>query len=67
MRHALDDLRLEHLTVLYPGERRYDLEQRVTVVPLSELATAGAAAVIPSPRTLRRRRRTVGDAAKRAP
>ena len=67
MRHALDDLRLEHLTVLYPGERRYHLEQRVTVVPLSELATAGAGAVIPSPRTPRRHRRTVGDAAKRAP
>lgn len=66
MRHALDDLRLEHLTVLYPGERRYDLEQRVTVVPLSELATAGAAAVIPGPRTPRRRRTVVG-AVKRAP
>ncbi len=49
MRHALDDLRLEHLSVLYPGERRYDLERRVTVVPLSELATAGAAAVVAGP------------------
>lgn len=47
MRHALNDLRLEHLAVLYPGDRRYSLERRVTVVPLSELATAGAAAVIP--------------------
>jgi len=56
MRHALDDLRLEHLTVLYPGGQRYDLERRVTVVPLSELATAGAAAVITGPSSPRRGR-----------
>ncbi len=56
MRHALDDLRLEHLTVLYPGGQRYDLERRVTVVPLSELATPGAAAVITGPSSPRRGR-----------
>jgi predicted AAA+ superfamily ATPase len=46
MGHALEDLRLEHLTVLYPGDRRYELGARVSVVPVSELASAGAAAVM---------------------
>ena len=38
MRIALSDLRLERLTVLYPGEVSYPLERRVEVVPLAELA-----------------------------
>ncbi|MEW5708625.1 MAG: ATP-binding protein [Pseudomonadota bacterium] len=46
MRIALEDLRLRHLTVLYPGERRYELDAHVTVVPLAELATRGAASVL---------------------
>ena len=50
MRVALDDLKLAHLTVLYPGARRYALADRVTVVPAVELATGGPAAVIGSPR-----------------
>ena len=40
MRIALDDLRLEHLIVLYPGERRYSLSSRVTVVPLAEFTAS---------------------------
>jgi len=40
MRIALSDLRLRHLTVLYPGDLRYDLDPRVTVLPLAELTTA---------------------------
>lgn len=39
MRIALADLRLQHLTVLYPGDQRYTLHPRVTVVPLAALAT----------------------------
>src|ERR1700675_170961 len=39
MRIALSDLRLQRLTVLYPGDQRYELDPRVTVVPLSELVT----------------------------
>ena len=39
MRIALSDLRLQQLTVLYPGDQRYALDPRVTVVPLAELAT----------------------------
>ena len=46
MRIALEDLGLRRLTVLYPGDRRYQLERRVDVVPLAELATRGANAVI---------------------
>ena len=35
MRSALVDLRLDRLWVIYPGERRYALHERVTVVPLA--------------------------------
>lgn len=38
MRIALSDLRLERLTVLYPGDTRYSLDKRVDVVPLAQLA-----------------------------
>lgn len=38
MRIALADLRLHHLTVLYPGDLRYELDHRVTVMPLAGLA-----------------------------
>lgn len=40
MRIALEDLNLEHLTVLYPGDQTYALGDRVTVLPLTALATA---------------------------
>jgi hypothetical protein len=45
MRIALEDLRLDHLTVLYPGEARYALGEHVTVVPLAELAAGDPNAV----------------------
>ena len=38
MRIALSDLRLQRLTVLYPGKLPYELDRRVRVVPLAELA-----------------------------
>jgi predicted AAA+ superfamily ATPase len=38
MRIAPGDLGLERLTVLYPGDRCYDLDKRVAVVPLADLA-----------------------------
>jgi hypothetical protein len=41
--------------VLYPGEVRYDLEPRVGVVPLAELAQGGAA-LVTEPSAARRRR-----------
>ncbi len=49
MRTALSDLRLDYLTVLYPGTRRYSLDERVTVVPLSELAEGSPEVVVPHP------------------
>ncbi len=38
MRIALSDLGLQRLTVLYPGDVRYQLDRRVTVTPLADLA-----------------------------
>jgi hypothetical protein len=48
MRTALDDLRLDRLTVLYPGDLRYELSERVTVLPLAELAAGRLEAVTPA-------------------
>jgi predicted AAA+ superfamily ATPase len=39
MRIAITDLHLEHLTVLYPGDLPYDLDRRVTVIPVAQLAS----------------------------
>ncbi|MBI2494756.1 MAG: ATP-binding protein [Candidatus Rokubacteria bacterium] len=58
MRIALADLRLEHLTVLYPGDLRYDLDRRVTVVPLAQLASGKADMVATGPTKRKRRRVT---------
>ena len=54
MRIALEDLGLDHLTVLYPGSRAYALADRVRVVPLEALATGDPGTILPSlPRTRR--------------
>jgi hypothetical protein len=37
MRVALEDLRLEHLWVVYPGDREYPLDQSITVLPVASL------------------------------
>ncbi|MCF6286127.1 MAG: ATP-binding protein [Candidatus Hydrogenedentes bacterium] len=37
MRSACEDLELEHLWVLYPGDRRYALAPNITVLPLAAL------------------------------
>ncbi|HYD49283.1 MAG TPA: ATP-binding protein [Terriglobales bacterium] len=37
MRVALNDLRLDRLLVVYPGERRYPLAERVECVPLADI------------------------------
>lgn len=39
MRIAMTDLRLERLIVVYPGERRYALTEKVDVLPLSVVMT----------------------------
>lgn len=41
IRIALRDLALEHLTVLYPGDRPYRLADNVSVLPATALARAG--------------------------
>ncbi len=38
MHIALNDLELEHLTVIYPGKQTYKLSKKVTVMPLAVLA-----------------------------
>lgn len=43
MHIALDDLALDHLTVVYPGAQSYPLAERVTVTPLATLAQDGEA------------------------
>ncbi len=46
MMAALADLKLDHLTVIYPGDRHYALAERVSVVPARELCGANAAELI---------------------
>jgi predicted AAA+ superfamily ATPase len=43
MRHALGDLKLDEIVVVYPGETRYSLGPRVEVVPLHALVGAATA------------------------
>jgi len=40
MRIALNDLNLDRLVVVYPGERRYALADRAEVIPLTEMVAA---------------------------
>jgi len=43
MRTALADLRLDRLYVVYPGTRRYELDDRIACVPLEEVHGLAAA------------------------
>ncbi len=49
MRHALQDLQLDRLVVLYPGQRAYPLTEWVRVLPLATLARPDAAAALLEP------------------
>ncbi len=40
MRIAMEDLKLDELRVVYPGERRYNLSKKIAVVPLAEMVRA---------------------------
>jgi hypothetical protein len=51
--NALSDLGLRRLCVLYPADRRYSLDRRITVVPLADLAASPDDILIPG-RTARR-------------
>ncbi len=46
MRIALADLRLDHLTVLYPGDEPYSLAPNVSVVPMSCLVTRDTSSLL---------------------
>jgi predicted AAA+ superfamily ATPase len=37
MRVALEDLKLERIAVIYPGEKRYELHKRISVVPFQQI------------------------------
>ncbi|MCY3932025.1 MAG: ATP-binding protein [Acidobacteria bacterium] len=37
MRVALADLRLDHLWVIYPGEETYELDERISVLPVGDV------------------------------
>ncbi len=45
MRIALNDLKLDRLVVVYPGDRRYPIADRAEVIPLVELVGATGDAV----------------------
>jgi len=47
MRISLVDLKLDHLCVIYPGDRAYRLDDRVSVVPMAELAKGSPLVVTP--------------------
>jgi len=38
MRIALQDLGLAHIWVIYPGDQTYQLDEKITVMPLEQLA-----------------------------
>ena len=37
MRVATNDLGLKHLWIVYPGETTYQLDERITVIPVSRM------------------------------
>ena len=45
MRIALKDLHLDRLAVIFPGDTGYELGERVTVLPLGELASGDASVI----------------------
>lgn len=53
MRIALADLRLERLTVVYPGKQSYELAPEITVLPLDTAVAKGTDILVP-----KRQRRT---------
>lgn len=42
MRVALDDLGLEHLWVVYPGQHEYALDERISALPVHSLPNLAA-------------------------
>jgi predicted AAA+ superfamily ATPase len=46
IRIAIENLDLDHITVVYPGTKAYPLSDKVTVVPLSVLASGEASSLL---------------------
>jgi predicted AAA+ superfamily ATPase len=46
MQVAIEDLGLEHLWVVYPGDQQYDLDDKITVIPLEEIAKLAETRII---------------------
>ena len=42
MRVALEDLGLSHLWIVYPGEEAYPLDDRISVLPVSQVGEVAA-------------------------
>ncbi len=42
MKSAMADLRLDHLWIIYPGDRTYPLADNITALPLARIDTAWA-------------------------
>lgn len=57
IRIALADLRLDHLTVVYPGKRAYALGQEVTVLPIEAVVAGGIDSLMPKRPSRARRKR----------
>lgn len=51
MRVALEDLKLEQLTVVYPGKRSYALGSQTRVLPLEAVISVGIDSLLPRRRT----------------
>jgi uncharacterized protein len=60
MRIALHDVRLDHLTVLYPGSRDFYLAERIRAVPLTALAAGDPGVFMPARRRVRGRSPAAG-------
>jgi hypothetical protein len=43
MRIAIDDLNLEQLWIVYPGEHAYAIDDKISVMPLSKLGELNSA------------------------
>ena len=37
MRIALEDLHLDHLTIIYPGDKSFPIEDKITAAPLTSI------------------------------
>ena len=49
MRVALDDLGLEHLWIVYPGDEAYTLDDRISVLPIAGIPELAASFGYPTP------------------